>query len=111
MNSRYNRQAIREKQLSSGQLCDNLMNNNQKNNPEKDIHTIWHNAASATMIMTLGSLGVFLLVFLAVFFLTRNRMEASLVIPVALFVSMFFMFVTQIVLRMICTRKKEKPHA
>lgn len=86
-------------------------NTNQKNNPEKDIHTIWHNATNATLIMTLGSLGVFLLVFLAVFFSTRNRLEASLVIPVALFVSMFFMFVTQVILRMLFARKKEKPHA
>lgn len=91
------------------------MNNNltdeRKNDFEKDIHTVWQRASNATMITAMGSLASFLLVFLAVFFLTRNRLNATLVIPVALFVSLLFMLVTQIILRMISGRKRRNNHA
>lgn len=91
-----------------------MKNNKHKNAEEKfekDMNQIWHQAANATMIMTLVSLGIFLIVFLILFFLTRNRLETEIVIPFSLFSSLIIMFITQALIRRLVLQKRKHRHA
>lgn len=89
----------------------NNLNPKRKEEIEKDMNQVWRQASNATSFMILSSLGSFLLVFLVIFFLIRNRIDATLVIPFALFAALMIMIATQIILRKIMNQKRENEHA
>lgn len=89
----------------------NNISQKRKDDFEKDMNTVWKQASNATLLMTLGSLGSFLAVFLIVFFVMRDRLEAEAVIPSALFASLLIMLVIQLILRRILMQKRKTTHA
>ena len=78
---------------------------------KKDMNQVWHQATNATLMMTLASLGIFLLVFLILFFITRNRLETEIVIPFSLFSSLIVMFITQALIRRVFLQKRKHENA
>lgn len=89
----------------------NNISQKRKDDFEKDMNTVWKQASNATLIMTLGSLGTFLAVFLIVFFVMRDRLEAEAVIPSALFASLLIMLVIQLILKRRLSQKRKTTHA